>query len=262
MVALVRLAVRRAPVCAARVRSFARRVSRFPQTLRVGAALAALTVLAACAGRMPARGRPTVPGGAPTSSVPAAIATSDEDVAYLTERELLVPVAGVRAARLVGSFDAPRSGERVHRALDILAPRGTPILAADEGRIWKLRSNALGGITIYTVDPLDRWVFYYAHLDHYRDGLTEGALVAKGDTLGFVGTTGNAPPDTPHLHFQVMRLGADRRWWAGAPIDPLPFLRRADEARALRAAYAATVAHGAGRPSVPGPVDSSGVAGH
>ncbi|HEY0779983.1 MAG TPA: M23 family metallopeptidase, partial [Gemmatirosa sp.] len=117
--------------------------------------------------------------------------------------------------------------------------RGTPVLAADDGRVWKVRWNALGGNTIYAVDPLERFVYYYAHLDRYRDGLAEGAAVQKGDTLGFVGTTGNAPPDVPHLHFQVARLGADRRYWAGTPVDALPFLRAADAARARRAASAA-----------------------
>lgn len=240
--------------------------------VRAATALLAFVVLAACAGRLPAPGRPTVPGGAAdpreTAATTAAIVVSDEDRAYLDERELLVPIGGARAATLYDSFNEPRSGDRVHRALDIMAPRGTPILAADEGRIWKLSSNSLGGITIYTVDPLERWVLYYAHLDHYRDGLAEGMMVAKGDTLGYVGTTGNAPPDAPHLHLQLMRLGADRKWWAGAPVNPLPFLKRADQARAQRAAYAragipSTQLGRASRPSVPAlDADTSGNSGH
>jgi len=208
---------------------------------------AALLALIACAGHAPVTTRPTVAGG-PRVEVPGvgaptvaagAVAVSEEDLAYLRERELLVPVAGARAAKIAGSFDDDRSGGRVHHATDILAPRGTPVLAADEGRVWKMRFNALGGITIYAVDPLERFVFYYAHLDRYRDGLAEGVTVQKGDTLGYVGTTGNAPPDVPHLHFQVARLGADRRWWAGTPVDVLPFLRAADATRAARAASAA-----------------------
>ncbi len=215
----------------------------------VAAPLAVVAALAACAGHPPdtaphptaaaTRGRVEVAGvGAPTIAA-GAVAVSPEDLAYLRERELLVPVAGVRVTKIVGTFDDDRSGGRTHHATDILAARGTPVLAADEGRVWKMRSNALGGITIYAVDPLERFVFYYAHLDHYRDGLVEGATVQKGDTLGYVGTTGNAPPDTPHLHFQVARLGADKRWWAGTPVDVLPFLRAADAMRTARAASAA-----------------------
>jgi len=117
----------------------------------------------------------------------------------------------------------PRDGGRVHRAVDILAARGTPVLAADSGRVYRMRSNALGGVTIYAVDPGQRFVYYYAHLDHYRPGLAEGDAVAKGDVLGYVGTTGNAPRDVPHLHFQVMRIRDARRWWDGIPVDPRPY---------------------------------------
>lgn len=215
------------------------------------AATTVAVLLAACGGgRAPVTTRPTpvpagrveVPGIGTPEIAGGAVAVSPEDLAYLRERELLVPVAGVRAARITGTFDDDRSGGRTHHATDILAPRGTPVLAADEGRVWKMRSNALGGITIYAVDPLERFVFYYAHLDHYREGLAEGAAVQKGDTLGYVGTTGNAPPNVPHLHFQVARLGADKRWWAGTPVDALLFLRAADASRAARAAAPLTSA--------------------
>jgi murein DD-endopeptidase MepM/ murein hydrolase activator NlpD len=107
--------------------------------------------------------------------------------------------------------------------VDILAPRGTPVLAADDGRVARLGSNALGGITVYAVDSGGRFVYYYAHLDRYRAGLAEGTPLAKGEVIGYVGTTGNAPPNTPHLHFQVMRMGDGRRWWAGPPVDPRPY---------------------------------------
>jgi peptidoglycan LD-endopeptidase LytH len=155
-----------------------------------------------------------------TPALPAA------DMEYLRSREITVPVAGVRARDVRGSFDASR-GDHLHAAVDILAPRGTPVLSADDGRVWKIRSNALGGLTIYAVDPGERFVYYYAHLDAYRRGLAEGQPLAKGDTIGYVGTTGNAPPDVPHLHFQVSRIGADRRWWTGTPVDPAPVLRDA-----------------------------------
>jgi putative YhbY family RNA-binding protein len=147
---------------------------------------------------------------------------SAADLAYLQGRELMVPVAGIAPTRIADTFDAPRDGGRRHRAVDIMAPRGTPVLAADSGRVHRMRSSALGGITIYATDPGERFVYYYAHLDHYREGLAEGASVAKGEVLGYVGTTGNAPPDTPHLHFQVMRIREARRWWDGIPVDPRP----------------------------------------
>ncbi|MFL5575085.1 MAG: M23 family metallopeptidase [Gemmatimonadaceae bacterium] len=147
---------------------------------------------------------------------------AESDLGYLRERALMVPVKGVSASRIPDSFDDPRGGRR-HNAVDILAPRGTPVLAADDGRVYRLRRNAAGGITVYAVDPEERFVYYYAHLDRYRDGLKEGMRLAKGEVIGYVGTTGNAPRDTPHLHFQVMRLTAAGRYWDGVPVDPKPF---------------------------------------
>jgi hypothetical protein len=217
--------------------------------------LAAL--LTACAGRVPGPGRPTAPVLPP--------APSAEDVERLRARQLRVPVAGVRVSDIPDTFADARGGDRLHLAVDLLAPRGTPVLSADDGRLWKLRSNALGGITIYATDPEERFVYYYAHLDRYRDGLAEGMPLLRGDTLGYVGTTGNAPPNVPHLHFQVARLGADRRWWTGAPVDPLPFLREAagepvravaarrppPTARTSRVAQAPAVRPSVPRPTVP-----------
>ena len=145
----------------------------------------------------------------------------------LRARGLVVPVAGADPARIPDAFDARRGGERRHRALDILAPRGTPVLAADDGRILRLATNSLGGITLYATDASSRIVYYYAHLERYHRGLREGDRIERGDTIGYVGTSGNAPRDTPHLHFQVMLMPADGRWWAGEPVNPLPLLRRA-----------------------------------
>ena len=196
-----------------------------------GAALAALlATTAACAGRGAGRGAGRTPPAAPARPAPAGRATlpppiSAEDAAYLRERRLVVPVAGARVERIADSFADGRSGGRLHLAVDILAPRGTAVLAADDGRIWRLRQGGIGGITIYATDPADRFVYYYAHLDRYRDGLAEGMAIVRGDTLGFVGTTGNAPADVPHLHFQVGVIGPDRRYWTGIPVDPLPFWR-------------------------------------
>lgn len=208
------------------------------------AAAAAFALLAACAGHRPAPDYPTVPHApeAPAAEPAAPAAVSDADLGYLRGRELFMPVAGARAARVPPSFTEPRSGGRVHEAVDIMAPRGTPVLAADEGRVWKVRSNALGGLTVYATDPLERFVYYYAHLDHYRPGLFEGQPLFRGDTLGYVGTTGNAPPDVPHLHFQISRVAREGQWWGGTPVDPLPYLRAAEVARA--AAARTDVAHG------------------
>jgi murein DD-endopeptidase MepM/ murein hydrolase activator NlpD len=158
--------------------------------------------------------------GAPTLGRSAV--SGEEAVEYLLGRALEIPVAGKSAQQLQDTFDEGRDGGRVHRALDILAPRGTPVLAADDGRVLRVKTNSLGGNTIYTTDPNGRIVYYYAHLDAYRKGLVEGLVIARGDTLGFVGTTGNAPRDTPHLHFQVMRMPPDGKYWDGEPINPYP----------------------------------------
>ena len=148
--------------------------------------------------------------------------SATEAVQYIVSRGMTIPVAGCSLGQLQDTFDEGRSSGRVHRALDILAPRGTPVIAADSGRVLRMSVNALGGNTIYATDPHDRVVYYYAHLDAYQPGLAPGAPIARGDTLGFVGTTGNAPKDTPHLHFQVMRMPADGKYWDGEPINPYP----------------------------------------
>lgn len=152
-------------------------------------------------------------------------AVTDADVAYLRGRALLIPVAGAAAATLPNTFDEARAGgARRHDAIDILAPRGTPVLSADAGRVARIETTAGGGLSVYATDPSGRFVYYYAHLDAYRPGLREGEPLARGDALGTVGTTGNAPPNTPHLHFAISRLGQPRRWWDGSPINPHPLL--------------------------------------
>jgi murein DD-endopeptidase MepM/ murein hydrolase activator NlpD len=170
---------------------------------------------------------------APAAAKPVVVidpVSSSEAVDYLLARGMLIPVAGVAVGQLHDTFDEVRDGGRVHRALDILAPRGTPVLSADNGRILRVSTNSLGGNIIYATDPLGRVVYYYAHLDAYQPGLMQGAMVARGDTLGFVGTTGNAPKDTPHLHFQVMRMPSDGKYWDGEPINPYPLILLTHEA--------------------------------
>ena len=214
------------------------------RSLPVAAACVSLTI-SACARPVlyypePLGGETVAATGRPTSShasapaaataVPVATARPSNaamaaDIDYLRTRDLLVPVAGADMSKVYDTFDDPRDGgERVHHAIDILAPRGTPILSADDGRILRMSTNALGGITMYTVDPANRIVYYYAHMDHYNDAMSPGREITKGDTLGYVGTTGNAPKNLPHLHFQVMRWPADGKYWNGDPIDPFELL--------------------------------------
>ena len=135
-----------------------------------------------------------------------------------------MPIAGIDPSKLADNFLEKRNG-RVHEALDILAPRGTPVLAVAEGNVVKLFTSKQGGLTVYQFDNSQTYCFYYAHLDRYRPGLKEGTLLRKGEVLGYVGTTGNAPPGTPHLHFAVFELGPEKKWWNGKPIDPLPLLK-------------------------------------
>ena len=168
--------------------------------------------------------RVVLAGSAVSTSAALTSVSSAEAVDYLLARGIFIPVAGVTMSQLYDTFDEGRDGGRVHRALDIMAPRGTPVLSADSGRILRISTGALGGNTIYATDPLGRVVYYYAHLDGYQPGLAQGALLARGDTLGFVGTTGNAPKDTPHLHFQVMRMPPDGKYWDGDPINPYPLI--------------------------------------
>jgi murein DD-endopeptidase MepM/ murein hydrolase activator NlpD len=139
--------------------------------------------------------------------------------------EMIVPVAGVRPDDLLDTFDETR-GTRRHNALDIPAPRGTPVLSAAPGKILRLFTSQAGGLMVYASDPTDRFVFMYGHLDGYAKGIADGMPLARGDTIGFVGTTGNAPPNLPHLHFAIARTSNVARWWTGMPVDPRPLLRR------------------------------------
>jgi murein DD-endopeptidase MepM/ murein hydrolase activator NlpD len=176
----------------------------------------------------PAASAPRLPradvnvGRRPDYRSPRDEAITDDDLDLLWARQLMVPVEGLYRKRLSDDFSAAR-GDRIHGALDLLSPRYTAVLAADDCVIGRLVTGPVGGITIYASDLASRFVYYYAHLQRYRRGLAVGDTVAKGSVIGYVGTTGNAPPDTPHLHFQVMKRAAGRAWWDGPPINPLPF---------------------------------------
>lgn len=146
------------------------------------------------------------------------------DSAYFREHPLMVPVEGVMPSQLTDTYHQGRSGGRIHMATDIMAMRGTPVLAASNGRIIKLATSGAGGIGIYIADASGRYVEYYAHLTGYAPNVKEGMPVQEGDVIGFVGSTGNASPEAPHLHFQVMR--SDANYWNGTPIDVRAFITK------------------------------------
>lgn len=189
--------------------------------------LALLVLATACSQRSPWR---VIPAPAPRQqaeavSLPAAAPADATAVAHLAT--LFFPVADGDSTRLDDSFADPRDGgSRRHNAIDIMAPKGTAILSVADGRILRLTKNAKGGTTVYATDLDEQYVYYYAHLDGYHAGIYAGRPLMRGDTLGYVGTTGNAPKDLPHLHFQVMRMPADRKYWDGEPINPYPLLRQ------------------------------------
>jgi murein DD-endopeptidase MepM/ murein hydrolase activator NlpD len=155
----------------------------------------------------------------PDTTVASDFSRTSGPAAKAASASLLVPIEGVSADSFKGGF-AEMRGKRPHEAVDILAPRGTPIHAAQDGTIAKLFSSKHGGTTIYEFDPPQRLCFYYAHLERYADGLHEGQHVRQGEVIGYVGTSGNAPPNTPHLHFAVFELNADHHWWQGTALDP------------------------------------------
>jgi peptidoglycan LD-endopeptidase LytH len=168
--------------------------------------------------------------GAVAGAVPVAIDRSDTSAlsATLTElaelrASLRIPVQGVAASSLRDTYEEAR-GSRVHQALDILAPRGTPVLSATSGRVLKLHQSGAGGLMVYAADSTSRFILMYGHLDRYAAGLTEGMAVRQGQTIGYVGTTGNAPPGTPHLHFAIARGRPSVAWWRGTAINPFPLL--------------------------------------
>ena len=139
---------------------------------------------------------------------------------------LAIPVQNVKPNQLVDTFTQARAGgARVHDAIDIMAPEGTPVVAATSGTVEKLFfSDGGGGITAYVRSPDQRWSFYYAHLQGYAPGLTEGQKVERGQLIGRVGHTGNANPAGPHLHFAINRMQEGEKWWQGSPINPYPLL--------------------------------------
>ena len=168
-----------------------------------------------------ARGSPTnrdatSPTREPRELTPPVATTGD-----IPHGRLRLPIDGEDIETFKGGFAERRdAGGRPHEAVDMLAPRNTPVHAVESGTIAKLFTSKAGGLTIYQFNPSGRLCYYYAHLERYADGLKDGQAVSQGDVIGYVGTTGNAPPNTPHLHFAVFELNADKHWWQGRPLDP------------------------------------------
>ena len=166
---------------------------------------------------------------APVAPPPAAVTTTPAEtttaIDALRNRQLTLPVQGIKREELRDTFNETRGSSRRHEALDVLAPRNTPVLAVEDGKIARLFLSDAGGITIYQFDPTETYCYYYAHLERYAEGLKEGAPIKRGQVIGYVGTTGNAPRNTPHLHFAIFQLTDEKRWWQGTPIDPYSVLK-------------------------------------
>jgi murein DD-endopeptidase MepM/ murein hydrolase activator NlpD len=168
--------------------------------------------------RHPAEHRPDIVMAAPPQALPL------PTPAPPGQPHLAMPLANVDPGKLTSTFNQTRDG-RTHEALDVMAPRGTPVFAVADGTVAKLFTSKQGGLTVYQFDESQKWCYYYAHLDRYEAGLREGMSLRQGDVLGYVGSTGNASPDAPHLHFAVFQLGPEKQWWKGTAIDPLPLLK-------------------------------------
>ncbi|MEO5596372.1 MAG: M23 family metallopeptidase [Lysobacteraceae bacterium] len=139
-------------------------------------------------------------------------------------QRLLIPVEGIAAAQLTDTFDDARSQGRSHDAIDIMAPNGSRVLATADGTVEKLFNSERGGITLYEFDADQHFVFYYAHLAEYAPGIVEGKQIHQGELIGYVGSTGDASADAPHLHFEVSVLGPEKHWWRATSINPYPLL--------------------------------------
>jgi murein DD-endopeptidase MepM/ murein hydrolase activator NlpD len=170
---------------------------------------------------------PVIPAPAPPDE-PLKALTSSEDAKAVLGHRIGLPISGLQPGDIQDTFDQARgTGERRHEASDIMAPRGTPVIAVENGVIKKLFNSKQGGLTVYQFDSTERFCYYYAHLDRYAEGLREGMIVKRGDRIGYVGSTGNADPSAPHLHFAIFELGPEKNWWEGKPLNPYPILMQA-----------------------------------
>ena len=159
-------------------------------------------------------------GGVAGPSRPPPAAAAPVGPLHSAVAGLLIPVVGVKPCDLLDTFSQAKGAGRTHDAIDIMAARGTPVVAASDGHVVKLFTSKPGGLTVYEFDPLDKVVYYYAHLDRYAPGLVEGQLLQRGDLIGFVGSSGDASANAPHLHFEVQLLGPEKQWWHATSINP------------------------------------------
>ena len=175
-------------------------------------------------------GETAAAAGAVQVSVAAPVATTGAvprgtEVELLKDRRLEMPVDGIKPSALQDTFTDDRAFGRPHEAIDIMAKKGTEVHAVEDGTVAKLFTSISGGLTIYQFDPSGTFAYYYAHLDSYAPGVREGLPVRRGQTIGYVGSTGNASDDAPHLHFAIFRLTPERKWWKGDAINPYPVLK-------------------------------------
>jgi murein DD-endopeptidase MepM/ murein hydrolase activator NlpD len=184
--------------------------------------LGAFLLVAAVVAHLALRGGPGAPADLEGTETAPILPPPGE----LLARDLVFPVRGIEPASIADSFTDARGATRIHNAMDILAPRGAAVLAVDAGKVSQLGNGGAGGITVYQVDQTGRYGYYYAHLDRLAAGLAEGQEVRRGDVLGYVGTTGNAPASAPHLHFAIFEVKDGRVRWGGRPINPYPLWRR------------------------------------
>ncbi len=189
----------------------------------------------------PGSGSQTSPEAAPAAAIPSATTSplpnsgapssqnNSSQTVTVTEAPatpLIIPIPGVRPDQLRDTFSDARSEGRVHDAIDIPAPQGTPVLAVADGTILKLFQSERGGTTIYQLSTDNKFVYYYAHLDRYAEGLTVGHFAKQGETIAFVGDTGNAVAGNYHLHFSISLISNPKRYWEGVNINPYPLLRK------------------------------------
>ena len=165
---------------------------------------------------------PAMENTLPAGTVPAVIAPTQQTATQ--SGALIIPVQGVSANQLTNTFKDARGAGRVHDAIDIMAPIGTPVFAVADGKVVKLFNSKQGGLTIYQFDTSEVHAYYYAHLASYANGIVEGKSIRRGDLIGTVGNTGNASPEAPHLHFAIFVLGPEKNWWQGTAINPFTLL--------------------------------------
>ena len=213
------------------------------ETIAIATKPVPTTQLPSAMGQAPAMATPA-PSQPAASNLHVDTVSNTSMASSSSSSTLMIPVEGINANRLIDTFDAARATGRRHDAIDIMAPKGTRVLAAADGKVVKLFTSVRGGLTIYEFDPTATYTYYYAHLDSYAPGIIEGKLLQRGDLIGFVGSSGDASPEAPHLHFEITLLGPEKHWWQGTSINPYPVLvGRQSLAVAAEAAASASNAH-------------------